>query len=501
MLFNSFEFILIFLPCVLISYYYINQHHSLRKISELWLIMTSLVFYGFHNVIYVPLILVLSILNYWIAHQIKARQRQASNIVGLYKRGSINAKVILIIGLSFNILVLCYFKYTNFLLYNLESITNTKIWSPEIVLPLAISFFMFQKIAYLVDTFKEKTIKSSFREYLLFVVFFPQLIAGPIVHHNAIVEQFSKKNTRKVQWKNCAKGLFLFSIGLFKKVVVADFFAIIANNGFVKASQLNPIEAWLTSFSYTFQIYFDFSGYTDMALGIALLFNIHLPKNFNSPYKAINIQDFWRRWHITLSTFLRDYIYIPLGGGRTQHAQTAYLNVLIVFIIGGIWHGASWMFLFWGISHGLAVVIYRLFVKTGLNFPNWLGWLITFIFINFSWILFRASDIYQARELIVSMFNFSNIRLPNFLQLFLPEISSSTIQYGAVLNTLGDVGSVPVVAAYFILAFIACLLAPNSGQLTAHFRPKLFTTVLTIALLICSLLKLSNPSDFLYFNF
>lgn len=251
----------------------------------------------------------------------------------------------LILGIMANIALLGYFKYSDFFIENINDVFKTNMALLNLTLPLAISFFTFQQIAYLVDSYKGKTQEYDVVNYAVFVTFFPQLIAGPIVHHKEMMPQFAYASNNRINAENISRGLFIFAIGLFKKVVIADTFAIYANEGFDVAKVLSFYEAWATSLSYTFQLYFDFSGYTDMAIGLALLFNIVLPFNFNSPYKALNIQDFWRRWHMTLSRFLRDYIYIPLGGNRKGTVLT-YRNLMATFVIGGLWHGAAWTFVF-----------------------------------------------------------------------------------------------------------------------------------------------------------
>jgi len=273
-------------------------------------------------------------------------------------------KSILIFGVILNLSLLGYFKYADFFIENINIAFSVNAESLNLLLPLAISFFTFQQIAYLVDSYRQETKEYDFLNYALFVTFFPQLIAGPIVHHKEMMPQFAKTRNKVKSYRNIAMGLFIFSIGLFKKVVIADTFAVWATNGFDVATTLNLFEAWATSLSYTFQLYFDFSGYTDMAIGLALLFNIRLPVNFNSPYKATNIQDFWRRWHITLSRFLRDYVYIPLGGNKKGSFRT-YNNLMATFVIGGLWHGASWAFIFWGFLHGLALTVQKLWSKLG----------------------------------------------------------------------------------------------------------------------------------------
>jgi D-alanyl-lipoteichoic acid acyltransferase DltB (MBOAT superfamily) len=274
------------------------------------------------------------------------------------KKNTLSKKLLFQIGILFNISLLAYYKYMDFFIENTNILLNTNIELIHLALPLAISFFTLQQVAFLVDSYEGLVEEKDFLDYAIFVSFFPQLIAGPIVHHAEMMPQFSSKWNMLKNYKNISAGLFIFSIGLFKKVVIADQFAQWANAGFNNAQVLNLLEAWATSLSYTFQMYFDFSGYTDMAIGAALLFNIKLPINFNSPYKATSIQDFWRRWHITLSRFLRDYIYIPLGGNRRGEFRT-YSNLMVTFLLGGLWHGAGWTFVFWGFLHGVALVLHR----------------------------------------------------------------------------------------------------------------------------------------------
>ncbi len=343
MLFNSFEFIFAFLPIVFIIYFALRKTNQ-TSLAKVWLIVSSLFFYSWWNISYLPLIIVSLLANYTIG-QLLNRQRT--------KR-----KHILKIGIIFNIGLLGYFKYSDFFIENINNVFQSNVTLLQLALPLAISFFTFQQIAYIIDAYKNETKEYNFINYALFVTFFPQLIAGPIVHHKEMMPQFEKMSHAFIQAKNIALGLFIFSIGLFKKVAIADTFAVWATNGFDHSATLTFAEGWITSLSYTFQLYFDFSGYTDMAIGAALLFNIRLPNNFNSPYKALSIQDFWQRWHITLTRFLTRYIYIPLGGNRKGKYRT-YINIMLVFLISGLWHGAGWTFVFWGFLHGLATVINR----------------------------------------------------------------------------------------------------------------------------------------------
>jgi alginate O-acetyltransferase complex protein AlgI len=386
-------------------------------------------------------------------------------------------KLLLIFAILVNISLLGYFKYTDFLIENFNMVSGSDIQLINLTLPLAISFFTFQQIAYLVDSSKQEVRECDFLNYAVFVTFFPQLIAGPIVHHKEMMSQFSNIRTKVINYRNIIKGLFICSIGLFKKIVIADTFAIWATTGFDTATTLTFFEAWATSLSYTFQLYFDFSGYTDMAIGLALLFNIRLPINFNSPYKAVNIQDFWRRWHMTLSRFLRDYVYIPLGGSRKGEFRT-YNNLLATFIIGGIWHGAGWTFIFWGLMHGIALVIHRAWTKLGFRLWGWLGWLITFNFVNVTWVFFRAEEWNDAIKVLSSMFNFQIISNINTTQIF------------------------------YLCLFLIIIFLKNSQEIIALRLNKYIVLFFTSSLMIVSILQMVNiliqedkVSEFLYFNF
>ncbi|MBX9709881.1 MAG: MBOAT family protein [Xanthobacteraceae bacterium] len=396
MLFNSPEYIFVFLPAAVVIYFYLNACHPGRP-AKIWLVLASLGFYSWWGLIYLPLIVTSIIVNYAVGRTLAQ---------GVMKARA--QKLLLVSGLTFNLGLLGYFKYANFFIDNFDRVTGASAYLAPIILPLAISFFTFQKIGFLVDSYKGETRGYNFLDYALFVTFFPQLIAGPIVHHKQIVPQFADAKNAEFNASNFGIGLCMFGIGLCKKIVIADTFAAYATPGFDGTKVLTFAEAWLTSLSYTFQLYFDFSGYTDMAIGSALLFNIRLPKNFESPYKALDIQDFWRRWHITLSHFLRDYLYIPLGGNRHGDIRTGF-NLFLTFLLGGLWHGASWMFVAWGAMHGLAMIVNRIWTKTGLSLPAFAAWLLTFNFVNFAWIFFRAKDLDAAARVLRGMTDFSSI--------------------------------------------------------------------------------------------
>ncbi|MFC1659732.1 MBOAT family O-acyltransferase [Pseudomonadota bacterium] len=398
MLFNSYIFIFLFLPTVFTGYFFLLSKKLVTG-SKIWLVLGSLFFYSWWNISFLPLILSSILYNYATGTFLNKHSLDILSSKVQRKR-----KLVLTLGIVFNILLLGYFKYADFFISSINNIFNLKIETLNIILPLAISFFTFQQIAYLVDSYKKGTREYNFLNYSLFITFFPQLIAGPIVHHEEMMPQFMNKNNYSKNYQNILKGLFIFSIGLFKKVIIADTFAIWANSGFDVSETLNFFEAWATSFSYAIQLYFDFSGYTDMAIGLALMFNIKLPINFNSPYKAINIQDFWKKWHITLSRFLRDYIYIPLGGNRKGELRT-YSNLMTTFLIGGLWHGAGWTFLFWGFLHGLAMIIHRFWLKLEFKIWTWLAWLTTFLFVNITWVFFRAKEWGDAKKVLSGMFS------------------------------------------------------------------------------------------------
>jgi D-alanyl-lipoteichoic acid acyltransferase DltB (MBOAT superfamily) len=308
---------------------------------------------------------------------------------------------------------------------------------------------------------------------MLFVTYFPHLLAGPIIHHKDMMPQFANRWNMTIRNKNVAAGLFLFSIGLFKKVVIADSFAQIANQGFDVATTLNVVEAWATSLSYTFQLYFDFSGYTDMAIGVSLLFNIKLPINFNSPYKATSIQDFWRRWHITLSSFLKDYIYIPLGGSRKGTFRTS-VNLMATFILGGIWHGAGWTFILWGFLHGMALVINHFWKSIGLKIPTLLAWFITFNFVNITWIFFRAKEWSDALKVLEGMFAFHTLSISSNMDLH-PD--------------------------WFLMTFIIILLFKTSIEYSKKAIYSNTMALISGLLFVYTMLLTNHISEFLYFNF
>ncbi len=485
MLFNSYEFIFLFLPITFFIYYYLNKKR-LTEISKGFLVFASLFFYSWWNIAYLPLILISMLFNYVIGNQLSRYEQ---------KKKCCSKKVLLTFGIIVNLTLLGYFKYSDFFIENFNTVFSADASLLHLALPLAISFYTFQQIAYLVDSYRSETKEYDFLNYAVFVTFFPQLIAGPIVHHAEMMPQFANVRNKVKNYHNIALGLFIFSMGLFKKVAIADTFAVWATNGFDVAEKLEMIEAWAASLSYTFQLYFDFSGYTDMAIGIALLFNIKLPINFNSPYKATSIQDFWRRWHMTLSRFLKDYVYIPLGGNRKGETRT-YINLFATFLLGGIWHGAGWTFVFWGALHGLALMIHKAWQKLGIKLPTILAWFITFNFINITWVFFRAKEWDDALKVLHGMF-FGTVILPAALESKLRFLGQYGIEFG---NWINGIQGEPITVLWLIAAFITVLFFKNSMQLQSSFKPNFFYMISTI-LFFLSIFILYRKSEFIYFNF
>jgi len=487
LLFNSYEFIFIFLPLTFFIYFFLLQQRLLFA-AKSFLVFASLFFYSWWNIDYLPIILVSLLFNYTIGNMLNNN----------FKKIHIHKKLLLTAGITVNVTLLGYFKYTDFFLENFNELFSTSVPLLHLALPLAISFFTFQQIAYLVDSYRGETDEYDFLNYALFVTFFPQLIAGPIVHHAEMMPQFASRWNLIKNYKHIALGLFLFSIGLFKKVVIADTFSLWVNMGF-EADTLNAIDAWATSLSYTFQLYFDFSAYTDMAIGAALLFNIKLPINFNSPYKSLSIQDFWRRWHITLSRFLKDYIYIPLGGNRHGSSRT-YLNLLITFLIGGIWHGAGWTFVFWGFLHGIALVIHRFWKSIGIRMPKLLAWFITFNFINIAWVFFRAENWNQALKVLHGMIDIQSLYI-TIIKLFSHTSEKLTMHQHMLFeyNTLWWILSIFIIVLFFKNSH-EILDYPNFRK-TYVFTRK-YAIYFAILFLFSLLYKSLHPySEFIYFNF
>lgn len=453
------------------------------------LLVASIAFYGFWQVSYLGILFASILWNFLLGQQIISLR--ANKKMQLASR-------IMSIGVAGDLALLGYFKYTDFALSNLQQILGTHWATASIVLPLGISFYTFTQIAYLVDANRDKVSGSSFSKYALFVTYFPHLIAGPILHHKDMISQFNWTHLRRDQViRNVYIGTLIFVMGLFKKVAIADPLASIANAGYASAGSLNFIDGWVTSLSYTFQLFFDFSGYSDMAVGLALIMQIRLPVNFNTPYLAKNIQDFWRRWHITLSNFLRDYLYIPLGGSK-KGELTTLRNLFITFVLGGLWHGAGWTFIVWGALHGFGLILHRGWMKTKIIIPKWAALACTFLFVNAAWVYFRADNIAQAHQVLRSMFNIKHMIHRSQLINIDKLVSQYTVD-----------GQIPLISSTgyaclsaLIAGFFAVYFTFNNVDKTAYkTKPGAISGLLFAILTILVLFKLDRTTQFLYFNF
>ena len=489
-----------------------------------WLVLASLFFYGWWNPAYVSLIVLSLFVNFAFGRLLIRDDLKPS-----LRKG------IVTLGVGLNLALLAYYKYANFFVDNLNSLAGTSFHLDRIVLPLAISFFTFQQVAFVVDAYQGKAQEPRFLPYCLFVTFFPQLIAGPIVHHGEMMPQFLQRDRFRFHASDFAIGLSIFLMGLFKKVIIADEVAIYSSAVFNGADQgltLTFFESWVGSISYTMQLYFDFSGYSDMAIGLGRMFGIKLPMNFNSPYKATNIIDFWRRWHMTLSRFLRDYLYIPLGGNRKGPTRRQ-INLILTMLLGGLWHGAGWTFIVWGGLHGLYLTINHFWrtwrqPKREQKPPGWIThtayWAITFFAVMVSWIFFRATSFDSAIAILKGMCGMNGISLPEALAGPLQSFGSTTQGWiyfeGIQVNESFPVG---ITAAIWALgATIIALAAPNVCQIMHRHEPafetypcelkKLNTSWLTwqpnrawaIAFALAGFWTLGNLtriSEFLYFQF
>jgi alginate O-acetyltransferase complex protein AlgI len=393
MLFNSFPFLFIFLP-VTLAFYFGLARLGWPRLATVSLVLASLAFYGYWDWRFLGLLCGSTLFNYGIGCVVK-KHRHRGLLIG---------------GIAVNLLLLGFFKYAGFTVRTLDALFHAHMPAPHVVLPLAISFYTFTQIAFIVDAYQGRAEEMNLSRYGLFVFFFPHLIAGPIVHHKEIMPQFAAPDARRWNPVNFAAGLAWLTLGLFKKVIIADACAPWANRVFDFKGPVTIVEAWIGILAYTMQLYFDFSGYSDMAIGLSWMFNVRLPDNFDAPYRAESIIDFWRRWHMTLSRFLRDYLYIPLGGNRLGEPRR-YANLMVTMILGGLWHGAGWTFLAWGAYHGALLALNHLWTSAGLALPRWFSRILTFLAVMVGWCFFRAPDMEKARALLRSLVSFASFRL------------------------------------------------------------------------------------------
>lgn len=476
MLFNSYIFICAFLPLVLVVYFLLARFKN-QNIQKLFLVIASLVFYAYFNISYLSLIVISIIVNYLVAFGISKDTLKPQL-----------SKALFIFGILFNILFLGYFKYYDFFVDNINQVFGSSLMLRNILLPLGISFFTFQQLSFLVSVRKKEEHLSGLINYSLFVTFFPQLVAGPIVLYGEMMPQYENVENRKFNAENFAKGLYIFAIGLLKKVVIADTFALFANNGY-SADVLGFSFAWAMTLAYTFQIYFDFSGYSDMAIGLGKMFNIEIPRNFLSPYKSKSITEFWRRWHITLGRAMKTYVYIPLGGNRKGKYRT-YINLFLTFVVSGLWHGAAWTFVIWGIIHGLFMMLERVFEKQFKKIPSIIRTLGTFFVVHLLWVLFRSESLAQAFQVYQALFDFRSIDLASLAQLTLDGIVAFPTMIGVLYIIL-----------WIGVAILITFRMKNSVEYYETFKPRYQTLILTVLMLLIAFIHLSKISPFIYFNF
>ena len=515
MLFNSAPFVYVFLPLTFAGFFLIARVSRLWAAA--WLTLASIFFYGWWNPKYVPLLIGSMLFNYLVARLLGAGGKPAR-------------RWLLLVGIAGDLLLLGYFKYAHFLLDTVEHISGVRIQLAEIVLPLGISFFTFTQIAFLVDTYRGLAREPRFLHYALFVTYFPHLIAGPILHHSEMMPQFARTATYRLSSGNVSVGLTIFVIGLFKKVILADNIAQFAAPAFNAAAAGHPLsllEAWGAALAYALQLYFDFSGYSDMAIGVSRLFGITLPLNFNSPYKAVNIIDFWRRWHMTLSRFLRDYLYFPLGGNRRGPARR-HLNLLLTMLLGGLWHGAGWTYVIWGGLHGCFLIVNHGWqaLRGSLGWQPRSTWLtrgmsiaVTFTSVLVGWVFFRAASISAATVMLSGMAGQNGVVLPAGWKGHLAQpLADALTRSGVVFDSM-------IFDGVLQIAWTAALLAvawfwPNTQELMRMYEPALDTGArpdapgrmpawrpttawaLAVAILgVASLASLDRVTQFLYFQF
>ena len=484
MLFNSYIFILGFLPLTLIGYYLFGKGRHGAYVSKCWLIFASLIFYSYWNFSYLALIVSSILFNYFLTDQIVRSEHPKFK------------KMFFLLGISFNLFLLGYFKYKSFFIENINVIFDSSFNFTKIALPLGISFFTLQQIAYLVDVYEGIAKKVQFHKYSLFVCFFPQLIAGPIVHYKEVMPQFDDHKNKSFIPKNFSLGIYVFVIGLSKKVLLADTFSKWANFGFNQTDVFHFFHAWGTSLSYTMQLYFDFSGYSDMAIGLGLLFNINIPKNFNSPFLARNIIDFWTKWHITLSQFITTYIFTPILRSFSKfNFKNSMISIFITMCIAGLWHGAAWTFILYGAMHGLVIVINHMMKKRKIKLPKWLAIFLTFQFINIVFTVFRAEEISKAWAIFKGMFGFTYVKFPKGI---LPEnvLVDLNLNVGSLMTNNENLNLVMLIICLYIV-----FKNKNSMQLAKEFKGRKIDALWISFLFVLSLMGLNRVSDFIYFNF
>jgi alginate O-acetyltransferase complex protein AlgI len=505
--FNSLAFIFLFLPVVMAGYYLLGGGGRGRMV----LAPASLLFYFLLIPDYLPLLLVSIAFNFTIGSLLIRVRRQPG-------RASL-APYVLWLGILGDLGLLGYYKYFNFAVVNLDQLLGLSIPAREIILPLGISFFTFTQIAFIVDTYRGDVEGIRPLAYLQFVTFFPHLIAGPIYHHADMIPQLEDETKTRVNWTNIDLGVFFFFFGLAKKVIIADTLATVATPIFAAVADGGTpmfVESWLGALAYTLQIYFDFSGYCDMAIGIALLFNIRFPLNFFSPYRVTSVIDFWRSWNITLSDFLRDYLYIPLGGNR-YGVPDQMRNLLVTMLLGGLWHGAKWTFVVWGGLHGAFLVANHLWRRTGVALHGSVAWLVTFLAVIVAWVFFRADSVTSAVKIVEGMAGWNGIGLSPWFpgaglftsSEFTPlSHVSMVLALGIILGALGIALLLPNLID-MTQEYQTALSSERQGRvrridplgLRISYRRSVRWSVIVGIVAAIAILSLQATSEFLYYQF
>ena len=482
MQFNSFVFILLFLPITTLLYYTANRINSL--VGKWILVISSIIFYCYTDISILCVLGISIVVNYVFSFTVTKAKKWRS--------------LFLVIPVIINVGLLLYYKYLNFAISNVNTFLGKEIPLVELMLPVGISFFTFQQIAYVVAIYKGELQKNSLVDYLVYILFFPKILMGPLADPVDFINQINDSNLKKINWDNIASGIKIFSLGLFKKVMIADIFAKAVGWGYTNIDSTTSMDWILIMLFYTFEIYFDFSGYSDMAVGSALMLNVSLPINFDSPYKALSIRDFWKRWHISLTKFFTKYIYIPLGGSK-KGMFFACLNTMIVFLVSGIWHGANWTFILWGILHGALSVFDRLFEKKQEKIFVPARWMGTFVVVNILWLLFRSDTIQQWWEILTKIVCVQNLNVSDGI------ISAFNLQENTFIsNVLGLKWSIENIRGFWMNVYILltggiCLLFDNNYR-TLNNKSWIMMIISAIAF-IWGFICLSGESVFVYFNF
>lgn len=502
MLFNSYIFIFLFLPLVLTGWYLLNCKEK-YKMAQTFLVGMSLWFYAYFNLYYLAVILLSCAVNYGISLLIRKRNTMVFR------------KLMMAMGCIINLGVLGYFKYYDFFVENVNAVFQTDFNVKNILLPLGISFFTFQQLSFVIDRCKGDSEHYELWDYLCFVTFFPQLIAGPIVLHTELVPQFQDKSKRKFDITDFSYGLAWFVFGLAKKVLLADNLVPAVEYGFTHITGLDTLSAWTCALAYTLELYFDFSGYCDMAVGIGKMFRVEIPDNFNAPFQSASVKEFWRRWHITLGRFFTTYVYIPLGGNKKGKLRTV-INTMIVFFLSGLWHGANWTFVLWGVLHGVAVAINSLqsglaqrllngegkMKKTFSALYRRIAQLATFLFVCIAFVLFRCSSMKDGIQYMKQLFRLEYTKRIFIVAdcLEIPELY--LVNKVISMKAQSVLPYINLGALYGMVLLGLCLICGRTvrERLTGRKLTAAFSWKLTI-LFVWSVLSLSGVSTFLYFNF